>query len=183
MGDAADMALEYEMNLYENQWFDEDGFEPPLEVEKTCVHCGEENLNWVNINGQWFLHKEGELHECSGDEHISSNDPLDDEMKNEIKQKAIKKAGQSISKFKISAIAFTKNGNIIASATNRPRFDREGGGQHAEMAVLEKAGSKNVASIVLCRIGNGGDILPIEPCKRCQKVLDKEGIKVLTVRE
>jgi len=102
-------------------------------------------------------------------------------MKAAIKAKAIKKAGQSISKFKISAIAFTKNGNIVSSATNRPRFDREGGGYHAEMVALEKAGGNKVYTIILCRIGQSGDIVPIEPCERGQKNLDKKGIKVVTV--
>jgi hypothetical protein len=35
---------------------------------------------------------------------------------------------------------------------------------------------------VLLRIGRGGDILPIDPCEKCQKLLDKYGIKVVTVK-
>ena len=97
-----------------------------------------------------------------------------------IRQMAIKKAEQSISSYRISAIGISKNGNIIASAINRPRFDRHGGGIHAEMELLRKSGNK-ISTIILCRVGKGGEVKAIEPCERCQKVLDKKGIKVVTI--
>lgn len=93
---------------------------------------------------------------------------------------AIKKARRSYCKYKISAVALDKQGNVLATAVNRPRFSREGGGVHAEMVVLEKAGP-SIHTIVICRVGNKGDLLPIHPCKNCQKVLDKKGIRVYSV--
>ena len=99
-----------------------------------------------------------------------------------LKEIAIKKATQSISSYKISAIGLSKNGNVIATAINKPRFDRYGGGKHAEMEVLKK-GMGKISTIILCRVGAGGDVRPIDPCKRCQKVLDKLKIKVITISD
>ena len=99
---------------------------------------------------------------------------------NKVISVAKKKAQQSSSKFRISAVALDKNGNVLATAVNRPRFNYKGGGLHAEIAVLKKAGPKT-HSIVICRIGNAGDLLKIEPCEQCQKILDKKGIKIYSV--
>ena len=93
---------------------------------------------------------------------------------------ARKKAGQSYSKYKISAIALDKGGNVLATAVNRPRFSRKGGGVHAEMIAIRKGGPKT-HSIMICRVGNSGNLLDISPCENCQKILDKLGIKVYSV--
>ena len=97
-----------------------------------------------------------------------------------IVQKARKKAEQSQSKYRISAVALDKQGKVLATAVNRPRFNRKGGGEHAEMVVLQKAGPKT-HSIMICRIGNSGDLLEIEPCDTCKRILDKKGIRVYSV--
>ena len=93
---------------------------------------------------------------------------------------AIKKAKKSSSRYKVSAVGFDHKGKVITSAFCHPRFDFYGGGKHAEMRLLEKC-RVTPTTILLCRVGNAGDILPIEPCARCQKVLDKLKIKVTTV--
>ena len=95
---------------------------------------------------------------------------------------AKKKAEKSLSKYKISAVGLNKHGKVVATAINRPRFSRYGGGVHAEMAVLHKAGPK-IKTIIICRVGANGAILPINPCSRCKRVLNKLGIKVYTVTE
>jgi cytidine deaminase len=101
-------------------------------------------------------------------------------MKPHLEKLARKKASQVKMKSKISALALNKKGEVMATAFNSPRFDWYGGGNHAEMMVLKKC--KSIPhTIILCRVGNSGDILPIEPCERCQKVLDKYDIKVKTV--
>lgn len=93
---------------------------------------------------------------------------------------AKKKATQSFSKYRISAIALDKMGNILATAVNRPRFSKKGGGVHAEIIALRKGGPKT-HSIIICRIGNAGDVLAIEPCENCKRILDKLKIKVYSV--
>ena len=96
--------------------------------------------------------------------------------------KAINKAEQSPSKFKISAIGLDEKGQVLGSAFNSIRFDRFGGGVHAEMALLSRYGN-NVKIIILCRVGKSGELRPIHPCEKCQKILDKKSIKVITVEE
>ena len=101
-------------------------------------------------------------------------------MKN-ILDVAINKAKQSPSKYKISAIGLDHRGKLLGSAFNSPRFGRYGGGLHAEMRLLHRYGT-NVKTVIVCRVGLSGDILPIDSCPRCKKVLDKLGIKVLSIR-
>ena len=102
------------------------------------------------------------------------------EMTDDLIHMARKKAKQSFSKYKISAIALDKSGNVLATAVNRPRFSRKGGGVHAEILALKKGGPKT-HSIMICRIGNSGDLLNIEPCENCQKILDKKGIRIYSI--
>lgn len=103
-------------------------------------------------------------------------------MTNKLISIARKKAQQSSSKYRISAIALDKGGNVIATATNRPRFGRKGGGIHAEILALRKGGPKT-HSIVLCRIGHGGELLDISPCQHCKRILDKFKIKVYSLEK
>ena len=95
---------------------------------------------------------------------------------------AIRKASQSTCCYRISAIGLNKRGDILGSSTNKHGGQGRGKGRHAEIELIKRYGSK-IKIIILCRIGGGGDILPIKPCDNCQKVIDKMGIKVLTVQE
>ncbi|HUW47327.1 MAG TPA: hypothetical protein VMW36_01110 [Patescibacteria group bacterium] len=103
-------------------------------------------------------------------------------MNPNLRDMAIQKAEQSSGKFKVSAIGLDKNGNVVARAFNRARFSRYGGGVHAEIMALRKGGNR-IVTMIICRVGKGGDILPIDPCESCKKVLDKKGIKIMTVKE
>ena len=94
---------------------------------------------------------------------------------------AYRKAKQSISNYKISAIAISKNGNVLATGINRPRLGCIRG-VHAEEEVLRKAGANNVSIIIICRLNNNGKILPINPCEKCQKILNKYKIEVKTIK-
>ena len=95
---------------------------------------------------------------------------------------ARRKAMKSGCMFKVSAIGLDKKGNVLGVVTNAKRLDRYGGGIHAEMNLLHRYGD-HVKTIIICRVGGSGNILPIHPCERCKKVLDKLGIKVLRVTE
>ena len=95
---------------------------------------------------------------------------------------AVKKAKQAPSKFKVSAIGLDYKGNYLGSAYSSTRFLRYGGGLHAEMALLHRYGDK-VKTMIICRVGQSGEIRPIEPCERCQKILDKMNIKVYCIKE
>jgi len=99
-----------------------------------------------------------------------------------VEKTLIKKAQKSICRYKISAIGFDKNGNILGSTFNRPRFFRKSGGIHAEIALLQKY-KKKLKTIIICRVNNKGKLLQIKPCNNCKNIFKKLGIKVYTLNE
>ena len=100
--------------------------------------------------------------------------------KRDIVHIAKKKAEQSISTYKVSAIGLNKRGEVVYTAFNKPRFMRKGGAIHAEMEVMLKGGP-GVATIVICRVGRSGDILPIHPCEVCADKAEELGIKIVSI--
>lgn len=102
-------------------------------------------------------------------------------MSPKIIEYAKKKAGQSICKYRISAIGLDKFGKVLGAAMNRPMLSKYHGGVHAEMSLLQRY-KNNVKTIILCRVSASGNLLPIDPCERCAKVLDKMNIKVVSIR-
>jgi len=98
----------------------------------------------------------------------------------ELTQLAISKAKQSICTYKVSAIGINRRGEVVATAFNRSRFMRQGGAHHAEMLVMLRGGPA-VKTILICRIGRSGDILPIAPCKACARKAEQLGIKIISV--
>jgi cytidine deaminase len=95
---------------------------------------------------------------------------------------AKQKAKQSPGKFKISALGFDHKGEYIGSAFNYLRFDRYGGGMHAEMSLIHKYGLR-IKTILVCRIGRSGNLLPIHPCPRCSAKARELGIKIVPIHE
>jgi len=93
-----------------------------------------------------------------------------------------RKAAQSHCRYFVSAVGFDHKGNAVAFGVNRPRFSKANGGRHAEMVVLEKGGNQ-IKSILICRIGLSGKLLPIHCCPSCKRVLERRKIKIYTVLE
>ena len=103
-----------------------------------------------------------------------------------ISERLRKKAGQSPSKYRISAIAFDERGDFVAQAFNGlPPDGVEGNpgiGVHAEYKLMMKYGSL-IKTIFISRIGHGGEWRPIKPCVNCQALADKLGVKLITIKE
>ncbi len=95
----------------------------------------------------------------------------------EIYNKIYKKSLKCICTYRVVAVAFDKRGDILTIATNRPRFKKLGGSVHAEMEAIRLAGPK-IVSMQIFRLNKLGGLLPIHPCKSCQRILDKMNIKV-----
>jgi hypothetical protein len=97
----------------------------------------------------------------------------------------VSKASQSLSCYRLSGVAISKKGEILGFARNGFRRDNipsgKYSGKHVEQALIERYGT-NIKSIIIMRIGNGGDILPIHPCPKCAKLAEKYGIKIYPVR-
>lgn len=98
-----------------------------------------------------------------------------------IVRRARKKASQSICKFKVAALGFNRDGVCVMARTNRPMFNRKGGGIHAEARLLAVAQKKGIVEILICRVSPGGTFLLIHPCSTCQAIADKLGVKIHTV--
>ncbi len=90
--------------------------------------------------------------------------------------------------YRIGAIAFDKKGDVLGNACNAFRMgskfigeqNRKGTGFHAEARLMKRYRS-NIKTILIMRIGNSGNILPIDPCPACAKMAEKLGIKIVTV--
>mgnify|MGYP001071288986 CR=1 FL=1 len=103
-------------------------------------------------------------------------------MNDVIKDKLIKTASKSPCRFKVSAVAFSKKGNILGWSYCNHGIESNGGSIHAERYLMSKYG-RAIHTILITRINKSGKILPIEPCNVCQKVADKMGITIKTVEE
>lgn len=100
------------------------------------------------------------------------------------------KASHSPCTYKISAIAYDKHGDVLGHATNshsenwnvleKCGVGRPGTASHAERRLLRRYRNL-VKTIVVCRVGRSGALLPIEPCKVCSKVAAKYGAKIISI--
>jgi hypothetical protein len=48
---------------------------------------------------------------------------------------------------------------------------------------MKEARRKGITRILICRVGAGGTLRPIDPCSKCQAIADKLGIVINTVPE
>lgn len=103
-------------------------------------------------------------------------------LNHNIVQLAVKKAIQSDCRYRISAIGLNKKAEAFCSVTNQQRFFYKGGGKHAEMRLMESAG-RGLKTIIICRVGQSGKIVPIEPCPMCKAKADELGIRIISVSQ
>jgi hypothetical protein len=101
-------------------------------------------------------------------------------MNHTIINTARNKAMQSNCKYKVAALGFNKKLELVCSYFNKHRYDHKGGGIHAEMQIM-KNHPKSVKMILICRVGNNGGFLPIEPCDNCLVKSIELGIKIKTI--
>lgn len=99
-----------------------------------------------------------------------------------IKDKAVKKSIQSNCNYKVSALGFSRKGDFIGAETNKHRFPGKGRGMHAEHLLICRYGKK-IKTIVICRTGRSGNILPIDPCDKCKKLADSLNIKIISIKD
>jgi hypothetical protein len=49
------------------------------------------------------------------------------------------------------------------------------------MEIMVQARKYGIVRILICRVGKGGNLRPIDPCPNCKKVADKLDIKIETI--
>jgi len=102
-------------------------------------------------------------------------------MNREAIKLAIKKAKKSPCHQRVSAVGWDEHGTIIMTATNLPRFSREGGGIHAEMRIMRKR--PWVKTILVCRVDGQGRPRPMHPCRVCANKAADLGIRIVTLEK
>ena len=100
----------------------------------------------------------------------------------DLRRLAIRKAQKSICTYKVSAVGLNKRGEVIGKTFNSPWLDKRRGSSHAEMALMKRYYKKGLTSIILVRVNNDGELLPIDPCAVCAKKAQDLGIKIKTIR-
>ena len=95
-------------------------------------------------------------------------------------QLAKRKASKSYCHQKVAALSFNQKGDLIMTATNKPRFSKEGGGVHAEMRIMLKR--PTTKTIILIRVNRLGTILALDPCEACASKARELGIRIVSVR-
>ena len=99
------------------------------------------------------------------------------------------KARKSPCVCKLSAIAISKHGNVLGYCTNshskwqvldKIKTGRPGTAVHCERLLMSKF-TNQIQTIIICRVGNSGNLLPIEPCEACKKAAAKYGIKIISI--
>jgi hypothetical protein len=102
--------------------------------------------------------------------------------KKQIIEMSKKKASQSICGFKICAIALNHKDEVIGKSMNRPGFKNYTGcGVHAERVLMKKFGNK-IKTIFIIRVsGHNLNLRPIHPCKTCEEIANKLGIKIISL--
>lgn len=97
-------------------------------------------------------------------------------------QRLISVCSHSPARFRVGALGFNRAGVIVAVGFSRPRFNRSGGGVHAEETIMRVARKRGVVKILIGRIGRSGLFRPIDPCPRCLKHAQRLGIKIESVK-
>lgn len=107
-----------------------------------------------------------------------------------LEQLLKEKASHSPCTYRISAVAFDRKGDILGHVTNSHSLNwnilekqdvgRAGTALHAEKRLIAQYGQL-IKTIVICRVGRGGDLRPIDPCPACQKAASKYGIKIVSL--
>lgn len=96
------------------------------------------------------------------------------------------KAVQGGTNYHIAAAAYSKLGNLLGISCNnvntKLKKSKKGMGIHAERELISKYGKK-IKYIVLSRMNNSGNNLPIHPCENCAKMIERYGIKVILMHE
>lgn len=104
------------------------------------------------------------------------------EIVRKMKKKAMKVKQQpsKIQKYFIVAAGFSKKGNCIDIAINKPAVKPGNRYYHAEGILINRYGRK-LDYIYVARFGNNGDSLPIVPCCQCQAIADRLDIKIISL--
>jgi len=92
----------------------------------------------------------------------------------------ILRAGLRVSacRYRVVAVGLDHRSRIICITTNTPRLSKQG--YHAEERLIFRT-PQSLSTIILARVGASGELRPIDPCPRCQRLADKRKIKIESI--
>lgn len=100
---------------------------------------------------------------------------------NKLKARIKKKGLSSSCNYRVVAVGIDKKGRFIGIKTNTPRRNLTnifGKTYHAEENLIHSVPHKILDKIIIGRVGRSGNLLPIDPCRRCKKLARKYNIKI-----
>jgi len=83
---------------------------------------------------------------------------------------------------KVVALGFNHDNACVIQSTNQPRYSKKGGGLHAEEVIFREAKRLGIVRILICRVNESSQFLPIDPCPRCSKIAQKMNIVIDTIK-
>ena len=98
-------------------------------------------------------------------------------MTRKIRERALKAALKGSTRYFIVAAGFTRKNDLLDVKNNIPSYRPGNRTRHAE-GILMKLHGRKLKKIVIYRVGNSGEQLPIEPCNECRKLAQRLGIKI-----
>lgn len=78
-------------------------------------------------------------------------------------------------RYRIAAAGIDNRNRIIGIATNRPRLQSRS--YHAEEVLLSRS-PRSLVRILLARVNNRGELMPIDPCEVCSRLAKKRGVRI-----
>lgn len=78
-------------------------------------------------------------------------------------------------RYRVVCVGIDNRDRIISIMTNSPRLKSRG--YHAEERVIFSS-PKSLSKLIIARVGSRGNLLPIDPCAQCLKLINRRGIKV-----
>ena len=81
-------------------------------------------------------------------------------------------------RYRVIAAGIDNRNRIISIATNSPRLPNRG--YHAEERIIFSS-PKSLRKILILRVNNRGQMLPIDACAKCQNLADKRGVSIESI--
>lgn len=78
-------------------------------------------------------------------------------------------------RYRVIAAGIDNRNRIIGIATNRPRLQSRS--YHAEEVLLHRL-PRSLVRILLARVNNRGELMPIDPCCVCSRLAEKRGVQI-----
>src|SRR4051794_17344753 len=92
-----------------------------------------------------------------------------------LEQRILRAASRVRLRYRVVAVGFDHRGRIIGLATNRPRLLHRG--WHAEETLIYRS-PRSLCRVLIARLNNRGEFLPIDPCEVCSRLAQKRGVRI-----